>query len=42
MKVQSTGMGYNTILVILVHSGWYLSTRFVHVEKARTYSKLVK
>ncbi len=33
VKVQSTGMRYNTILVILVHSGWYLSTRFLQVEK---------
>jgi len=28
-----------TILDIPVHYGWYLSTRFLHVEKARTYSK---
>ena len=35
----STGMCYNTILDIPVHSGWYLLTRFLHVEKARTYSK---
>ncbi len=39
VKVRSTGMRYNTILVIPVHSGWYLSTRFLQVEKARTYSK---
>jgi hypothetical protein len=39
VKVQSTGMHYNTILVIPVHSGFYLSTRFLQVEKARTYSK---
>ena len=38
----STGMCYNTILEIPVHFGWYLSNRFLHVEKARTYSKLVK
>ncbi len=38
-KVQSTRMGYVTILVLLVHSGWYLSMRFLQVEKARTYSK---
>jgi hypothetical protein len=42
VKVQSTGMRYNTILVIPVHSSWYLSTRFLQVEKARTYSKYVK
>jgi len=28
-----------TILDIPVHSGWYLSMRSLHVEKARTYSK---
>jgi len=39
VKVQSTGMRNNTILVIPVHSDWYLSMRFLHVEKARTYSK---
>ena len=39
VKVQSTGMHYNTNFVILVHSGWYLSTRFLQVENARTYSK---
>ena len=39
VKVRSTGMCYNTILDMLVHSGWYLSTRFLHVENARTYSK---
>jgi hypothetical protein len=39
VKVRSTGMHYNTILVIPVHSGWYLSMRFLHVEMARTYSK---
>ena len=39
VKVRSTGMRNNTILVIPVHSGWYLSTRFLQVEKARTYSK---
>jgi hypothetical protein len=39
VKVQITGMCYNTILVILVYSSWYLSTRFLQVEKARTYSK---
>jgi hypothetical protein len=32
-------MRYNTILVIPVHSGWYLSMRFLQVEKAHTYSK---
>jgi hypothetical protein len=31
VKVRSTGMRYNTILVVLVHSGWYLSTRFLQV-----------
>jgi hypothetical protein len=35
----STGMCYNTILDIPVRSGWHLSNRFLHVEKARTYSK---
>ncbi len=39
VKVQSTRIHYKTILVILVHSGWYLSTRFLQVEKVRTYSK---
>ncbi len=39
VKVQSIGKRYNTILVISVHFGWYLSTWFLHVEKARTYSK---
>ncbi len=39
VKVRSTGMHYNTILVVPVHSGWYLSTRFLQVEKVRTYSK---
>jgi hypothetical protein len=29
-----TGMCYNTILDIPVHSGWYLSTRFLQVENA--------
>ncbi len=28
-----------SILHIPVHSGWFLSTRFLHVDKARTYSK---
>jgi hypothetical protein len=36
---MGTGMRYNTILDIPVYSGWYLSTRFLHVENARTYSK---
>ena len=35
----SIEMCYSTILDIRVHSGWYLSTRFLHVEKTRTYSK---
>jgi hypothetical protein len=35
----SSGMCYDTILDIPVHSGWYLSARFLHVEKASTYSK---
>jgi hypothetical protein len=39
MNETSTGMCYNTILDILVHSGWCLSTRFPQVENARTYSK---
>ena len=34
-----TGMCYNTNLDIPVYSGWYLSTRFLQVENARTYSK---
>ena len=34
-----TGMCYNTILDIPVHSGWYLSTMFLQVENARNYSK---
>ena len=34
-----TGMCYNTILDTPVHSGWYLSTRFLQVENARNYSK---
>jgi len=29
VKVQSTRIHYKTILVILVHSGWYLSMRFL-------------
>jgi hypothetical protein len=33
------GMCYNTNLDIPVYSGWYLSTRFLQVENARTYSK---
>ena len=41
VKVRSTGMCYNTILVLPAHSGWYLSTRFLQVEKAvLTLSKL--
>ena len=36
---SSSGMCYNTILDIPVRSGWYLSNRFLHVEKACTYSK---
>ena len=40
VKAQSIGMHCNTIfLVAPVHSGWYLSMRFLQVEKARTYSK---
>jgi hypothetical protein len=38
-KVLSTRICYNTILVILVHSGWYLSMGFLHVEKTLAYSK---
>ncbi len=34
-----TGINYNTILDILVYSGWYLSTRFLQVENAHNYSK---
>ena len=34
-----TRMCYNTDLDIPVHSGWYLSTRFLQVENARNYSK---
>ena len=33
VKIQSTGMSYNTILVVPVHAGWYLSTRFLHTYK---------
>jgi hypothetical protein len=41
VKVRSTGMRYNTIFVVPVHSGWYLSTRFLQVENAvLTLSKL--
>ena len=32
-KNVKAGMHYNTILVIPVHSGWYLSTRFLNVER---------
>jgi hypothetical protein len=33
VKIQSTGMCYNTILVVPVHAGWYLSMRFLHTYK---------
>ena len=39
VKVESTGMSYNTIVVIPVHSGSYYSRGFLNVEKARFYSK---
>jgi len=40
-NVTGTGtrMCYNTILDIPVHSGWYLSMRFLQVENARNYCK---
>ena len=34
VNARNTGMRYNTILVVPVHSDWYLSMRFLHVENA--------
>ena len=42
MNGTSTGISYNAILDIPVHSGWYLPMRFLHIQKVPTYSKLVK